>query len=39
VNEEKIHARIQENKKKPVKVSGFQKKLTEMAKKRGYSAK
>jgi YidC/Oxa1 family membrane protein insertase len=39
VNEEKIHARIQENKKKPVKVSGFQKKLTEMAKKRGYSTK
>ena len=39
VNEEKIHARIQENKKKPVKVSSFQKRLEEMAKKRGYPAK
>lgn len=39
VNEEKIHAKIQENKKKPVKVSGFQKRLEEMAKKRGYPVK
>ncbi len=39
VNEEKIHARIQENKKKPVKVSGFQKRLEDMAKKRGYPVK
>ncbi|HQI69317.1 MAG TPA: membrane protein insertase YidC [Bacteroidales bacterium] len=39
VNEEKIHARIQENKKKPVKVSGFQKRLEEMSKKRGYPVK
>ena len=39
VNEDKIHARIQENKKKPVKVSGFQKRLEDMAKKRGYPAK
>ncbi len=39
INEDKIHARIQENKKKPVKVSGFQKKLTEMANKRGYPVK
>lgn len=39
VNEDKIHARIQENKKKPVKVSGFQKRLEDMAKKRGYPVK
>jgi len=39
VNEEKIHARIQENRKKPVKASGFQKRLEEMAKKRGYPVK
>ncbi|MCX6272039.1 MAG: membrane protein insertase YidC [Bacteroidetes bacterium] len=39
VNEEKIHATIQENKKKPVKKSGFQKRLEEMANKRGYPAK
>lgn len=39
VNEDKIHARIQENKKKPTKNSGFQKRLEEMAKKRGYSQK
>ncbi len=39
VNEEKIHARIQENKKKPVKTSGFQKRLEEMAKQRGYPVK
>ncbi|HPS28049.1 MAG TPA: membrane protein insertase YidC [Bacteroidales bacterium] len=39
VNEEKIHARIQANRKKPVKVSGFQKRLEDMAKKRGYPVK
>jgi YidC/Oxa1 family membrane protein insertase len=39
VNEDKIHARIQENKKKPVKVSGFQKRLEAMAKKKGYPVK
>jgi len=39
INEDKIHARIQENKKKPKKVSGFQKRLEDMAKKRGYPVK
>lgn len=37
VNEEKIHAKIQENKKKPVKKSSFQKRLEDMAKSRGYN--
>jgi YidC/Oxa1 family membrane protein insertase len=37
VNEEKIHAQIQENRKKPTKKSGFQARLEEMAKKRGYT--
>lgn len=32
VNEDKLHARIQENKKKPVKKSNFQKRMEEMAK-------
>lgn len=32
VNEEKLHAQIQENKKKPVKESAFQKRLADMAK-------
>lgn len=36
VDEKAIHARIQENKKKPVKKSGFQQRLEEMAKQRGY---
>ncbi|MCK9618034.1 MAG: membrane protein insertase YidC [Lentimicrobiaceae bacterium] len=36
VNEDKIHAKIQENRKKPVKTSSFQKRLEDMAKKRGY---
>lgn len=38
VNEEAIHAKIQENRKKPdtKKKSGFQKRLEEMAKQRGY---
>lgn len=37
INEEAIHRKIQENKKKPVnqKKSGFQKRLEEMAKQRG----
>jgi YidC/Oxa1 family membrane protein insertase len=37
VNEDKIHAKIQENKKKPVKKSSFQKRLEDMAKSRGYN--
>ena len=39
VNEEAIHAKIQENKKRPdtKKKSGFQKRLEEMAKQRGYN--
>ncbi|HNW97261.1 MAG TPA: membrane protein insertase YidC [Bacteroidales bacterium] len=39
INEEKIHARIQENKRKSStrKKSGFQKRLEEMAKQRGYN--
>jgi YidC/Oxa1 family membrane protein insertase len=37
VNEDKLHKRIQENKLKPVKVSGFQKRLENMAKQRGYN--
>lgn len=32
VNEDEIHAKIQENKKKPVTKSGFQKRLEDMAK-------
>ncbi len=36
IDEEKIRRKIMENKKKPVKVSGFQKRLEEMARKRGY---
>lgn len=35
VNEDKLHGQIQENKKKPVKKSNFQKKLEEMAKNQG----
>ncbi len=37
VNEDKIHARIQENKKKPVVKSKFQQRLEDMAKQRGYN--
>lgn len=37
IDEDKIHMQIQENKKKPVKKSGFQARLEEMAKKRGMS--
>lgn len=35
VDEDKLHRTLQENKKKPVKKSNFQKKLEEMAKQRG----
>jgi YidC/Oxa1 family membrane protein insertase len=35
INEEKIRAQLQVNKKKPVKKSNFQKRLEEMAKKQG----
>ncbi|MBP6658783.1 MAG: YidC/Oxa1 family membrane protein insertase, partial [Bacteroidia bacterium] len=34
LDEDKIHAQIQENKKKPVKKSGFQARLEQMAKER-----
>jgi YidC/Oxa1 family membrane protein insertase len=37
VDEEKIRAQLQENKKKPVKKSKFQKRLEEMAKQKGTS--
>lgn len=36
IDEDKIYARIQEYKKKPKKKSGFQKRLADAAKKRGY---
>jgi len=39
VNEDKIHARIQENKKKPMIKSKFQQRLEDMSKQRGYNAK
>ena len=35
IDEKALHASIQENKKKPIKKSGFQQKLEDMAKKRG----
>jgi YidC/Oxa1 family membrane protein insertase len=35
IDEDKIHAQIQENKKKPVKKSSFQARLEQMAKERG----
>jgi YidC/Oxa1 family membrane protein insertase len=35
VNEDKLHAQIQENKKKPIKKSNFQKRLEDMAKQQG----
>lgn len=38
IDENKIRQKIMENKKKPVKVSKFQKRLEEMAKQRGYNA-
>ncbi len=39
IDEDKLHAQIQANKKKPKKKSNFQKKLEDAAKKRGYPAK
>jgi YidC/Oxa1 family membrane protein insertase len=39
VDEDKLHRKIQENKLKPVKKSGFQKRLEDMAKQRGYNPK
>jgi YidC/Oxa1 family membrane protein insertase len=39
VDEEKLHRQIQENKLKPEKKSGFQKRLEDMAKQRGYNPK
>jgi len=39
VNEDAIRVKIQENKKKTVKVSSFQKRLEDMAKQRGYNPK
>lgn len=37
IDESKIHLQIQENKKKPVKVSKFQERLEAMAKQKGYN--
>lgn len=39
VDEKAIHAKIQENKKKPVKKSAFQERLEKMAKDRGVKLK
>lgn len=39
IDEDKLHAQIQANQKKPKKKSNFQKKLEDAAKKRGYPAK
>jgi len=39
MDEKKLHAQIEANKKKPVKKSGFQKRLEDMAKQRGMPAK
>jgi len=39
IDEKKLHAQIEANRKKTVKKSGFQKRLEDMAKKRGYPAK
>jgi len=39
VDEDAIHKKLQENKKKPVKKSSFQKRLEDMAKQKGYNAK
>lgn len=36
VDDDAIHKKLQENKKKPKKQSGFQKRLEDMAKQRGY---
>jgi YidC/Oxa1 family membrane protein insertase len=37
INEDKIHAQIQENKKRVIKKSKFQQRLEDMAKQRGYN--
>ena len=39
IDEKKLHAQIEANKKKPVKKSGFQKRLEDMSKQRGYPVK
>jgi YidC/Oxa1 family membrane protein insertase len=39
IDEKKLHAQIEANKKKPVKKSSFQKRLENMAKQRGYPVK
>jgi YidC/Oxa1 family membrane protein insertase len=39
IDEKKLHMQIEANKKKTVKKSGFQKRLEDMAKKRGYPVK
>jgi YidC/Oxa1 family membrane protein insertase len=39
IDEKKLHAQIEANKKKPVKKSGFQKRLEDMAKQRGLPTK
>ena len=39
IDEKKLHAQIEANRKKTVKKSGFQKRLEDMAKKRGYPVK
>ncbi len=39
VDEDAIHKKLQENKKKPQKKSSFQKRLEDMAKQKGYNAK
>ena len=39
IDENKLHAQIEANKKKAVKKSGFQKRLEDMAKQRGYQVK
>ena len=36
VDDDALHAKLQENKKKPKKQSSFQKRLEDMAKQRGY---
>jgi len=38
IDEDALHKKMQENKKKPQKKSGFQKRLEDMAKQRGYQA-
>jgi YidC/Oxa1 family membrane protein insertase len=39
IDERKLHAQIEANRKKPVKKSGFQKRLEQMAKSGGYQVK